>query len=466
MATNVGDSSSYELLNLQSDITNDTDSIAVLRVETTSQISTPNDILPHLTFPEGGLKAYSVVLGSFIGLVANFGTVNSVGAIQTYVATHQLEDVKASTVSWIFSIYMALSFGMGVIVGPYFDAKGATAPLIAGCVLQTIGYMSSAVCTEVWQFILAFSICIGFGNALCITPLIGAISHWFFLKRGRAIAMATIGGSIGGTFIPIMLRALYPKLGYPWAMRILGFFCLGCMIIAIVLVKDRIPPTTNGDDKDSQGKKKQLLGLSKELFDFSILKDMKFTFLVLGNFATELALLSIMTYYPTYAITQNMSESSSYILLTIFNASGVFGRLLPGYLSDIIGHFNVMILMLIGVILSIFLLWIPFGYNHGVLFAFAASCGFFSSSILSLTPVCLGVITPVNKFGQRYGLMYFFVCTANLFGIPLAAAIIGDGSKYKYTMFAAFCGIFTVVGTFCWYLSRYCIVKFKINVKI
>lgn len=412
------------------------------------------------TYPEGGWRAYSVVFGSFIGLIANFGTLNSVGAIQTYVAVHQLEGVATSTISWIFSIYMCLSFAIGVVVGPYFDKYGAFRPLVLGCILQTVGFMCTAVSSEVWHFVMAFSVCVGLGNALCITPLISVISHWFLNKRGRATGLATMGGSIGGVVIPLMLRSLYSSVGYAWAIRILGFFCLSCMITCITLVRDRVDPTDKLKSKPAK-----YFGLA-EIFDMSVLRDLKFSFLILGNFATELALLSIMTYYPTYAIAQGMAEESSYLLLTIFNATGVLGRLLPGYLSDKIGHFNVMILMLIGVILSIFLMWIPFGYNLKVLYGFAGICGFFSSSILSLTPVALSQIVPVNVFGARYGLMYFFVCSANLFGIPLAAAIIGNGSQYRYTLFASFCGIFTVVGTIFWYISRYYIVKFKFNVKI
>ena len=117
----------------------------------------------------------------------------------------------------------------------------------------------------------------------------------------------------------------------------------------------------------------------------------------------------MVTYLATYAISKGMTESKSYILLTIFNATGVLGRLVPGILADKFGHFNVMVLMLIGFSLSMLILWLPFGSNHGVLYAFTAICGVFSSSILSLTPVCLGGITPVHKFGQRYGLLYFLL---------------------------------------------------------
>ena len=160
-----------------------------------------------------------------------------------------------------------------------------------------------------------------------------------------------------------------------------------------------------------------------------------------------------------------MSESQSYVLLTVFNTTGVLGRLVPGILSDKFGHFNIMIAMLIGFTLSMLILWLPFGSNIGALYAFAAISGFFSSSILSLTPVCLGSITPVQKFGQRYGLLYFFVSLGNLFGIPVSAAI-GNGSKHPYDMFAVYCCVFGVVGTCCWFISRFYIVGLKLNVRV
>ncbi|KAF6063092.1 Major Facilitator Superfamily protein [Candida albicans] len=252
------------------------------------------------------------------------------------------------------------------------------------------GFMAVANCDTVPQFILALAICVGLGNSLNITPLIGVLSHWFNLKRGRAIGMATIGGSVGGIIVPLMLRSLYTKLG------------LICQESDTVTPKNSL--WTN-------------LVQIKDQFEFSALLDPKYSFCIVGTFFTEISLLSMLTYLATYAIAQGMSESQSYVLLTVFNTTGVLGRLVPGILSDKFGHFNIMIAMLIGFTLSMLILWLPFGSNIGALYAFAAISGFFSSSILSLTPVCLGSITPVQKFGQRYGLLYFFVSLGNLFGI-------------------------------------------------
>ncbi|KAG7666108.1 uncharacterized protein J8A68_000364 [[Candida] subhashii] len=415
-------------------------------------------------FPDGGFKAYSVVLGSFIGLVANFGTLNSIGAIQAYVATHQLEGVKTSTISWIFSIYLAVSFANTIFVGPFFDVKGATWPLVLGTILVFGGFMAVANSKTVPQFILSLSICVGLGNSLNIAPLVGVLSHWFNVKRGAAMGIATVGGSVGGMVIPLMLKALYAKVGFVWAIRCLAFFCLGCMLCAILLCRERV--SRKLERYDHGQRYKQIYYQFQQLFEFKSLLDPKYSFFIVGIFAVEVSMMSLLTFLATYAIAQGMKESDSYVLLTVFNATGILGRLLPGYVSDKLGHFNIMILMLIGFSASLLIIWLPFGYNFGALYAFSAICGFFSSSILSLTPACLAAITPVSKFGQRYGLMYFFVSAGNLFGIPLSAAIIGEGSKHSYDMFAVYCGVFAVVGTSCLVVSRYYIVGLRMNVKI
>lgn len=54
-------------------------------------------------------KRWSVVIGSFFGLVSAVGFINSGGVIQTYIITHQLAGVVTTIISWSFSIFTYLS---------------------------------------------------------------------------------------------------------------------------------------------------------------------------------------------------------------------------------------------------------------------------------------------------------------------------------------------------------------------
>ena len=61
-------------------------------------------------FPEGGLKAYLTVVGSFMALACTFGQLSAFGTFQAWYASHQLQHLPASTISWIGSLQFWVFF--------------------------------------------------------------------------------------------------------------------------------------------------------------------------------------------------------------------------------------------------------------------------------------------------------------------------------------------------------------------
>ena len=78
----------------------------------------------EVTYPEGGLKAWLVVLGSFCGMTAGFGYMNLIATYQAYISHNQLSEYSEFTIGWIFSVYACFSFGAGIFIGPVFDRYG------------------------------------------------------------------------------------------------------------------------------------------------------------------------------------------------------------------------------------------------------------------------------------------------------------------------------------------------------
>ena len=64
---------------------------------------------PH-NFPEGGLKAYLTVLGAFMVFACTFGRMSAFGTYQAWYASHQLQHLPESTISWIGSIQYCIFF--------------------------------------------------------------------------------------------------------------------------------------------------------------------------------------------------------------------------------------------------------------------------------------------------------------------------------------------------------------------
>lgn len=99
-------------------------------------------------FPEGGLKAWSVVLGSFCGSFSVFGIINSTAIFQQYFSAHQLSDYTESQIGWIFGLSLFLTFFCGAPIGPLFDAYGPRLLIFCGSILLIASIMLLGLCTR------------------------------------------------------------------------------------------------------------------------------------------------------------------------------------------------------------------------------------------------------------------------------------------------------------------------------
>ncbi|GME37009.1 mfs monocarboxylate transporter [Neofusicoccum parvum] len=383
------------------------------------------------TYPEGGLQAWLVVLGSFSGMLASFGMMNSIGTFQAYLATHQLSHYDESTIGWIFSVYTFLSFFCGIQIGPIFDAYGPRLLVLAGNVLLVASMLLLGVCEEYYQFLLVFGVLGGIGTSLIFTPAISSIGHFFQLKRGVATGAAAAGGSIGGVVFPLMLQSLFPKVGFGWATRILGLIFILLCGVAQLLIRSRLPPKPG----------------SSVLPDFRIFRDRAFALVTAGVFFMEWGLFVPITYLTSFALGAGdgaFSSTFAYQLIAVLNAGSSVGRWAPGYFADRWGRFNCMVGTLALCFLTTVALWLPASVMapvgalsedrqavRGLTIAFAFVFGVASGSNISLTPVCVGQLCETAQYGRYYATCYTIVSFGTLTGIPIAGALLNAvGGRY------------------------------------
>ncbi|KAF2458321.1 major facilitator superfamily domain-containing protein [Lineolata rhizophorae] len=394
------------------------------------------------TYPEGGLQAWLVVFGSFCGMTTAFGLINCIGPIQAYIMTHQLESYEESTVGWIFSVYIFLTFFCGIQIGPVFDTYGPRLLLLAGSFCLCTSVLTLGVCTEYYQFMLCFGILNGIGTSLIFSPAISAVCHFFLRKRGNATGIAAAGGSVGGTIFPLMLQSLIPKVGFGWATRILGFVLAVLCVLCCTLVRSRLPPKPG----------------SSVMPDFRIFARADMALTTAGIFFMEWGLFIPISYLTSYMLsTGATSETFSYQLIAILNAGSCFGRWLPGYVADRFGRFNLMLLAILLCAVTTLGLWLPASilsmdesnrFDTAIVvlvIVYAAAFGFASGSNISLTPVCVGQLCETQEYGRYYATAYSVVSLGTLTGLPIAGALIETCGGDYYGM-AAFTGICYFVG--------------------
>lgn len=70
-------------------------------------------------YPDGGLRAWLVVLGAWCAMVPSMGLLNTMAILQAWLMEHDLKGVPESTVGWIFSCYAFFLYFCGAQVGTY-----------------------------------------------------------------------------------------------------------------------------------------------------------------------------------------------------------------------------------------------------------------------------------------------------------------------------------------------------------
>lgn len=99
-----------------------------------------------INFPEGGLKGWLVVFGSFCAMMSLYGLINSAAVFESYFRTHQLTEYNPSEIGWIFSLYLFLVFFVGIQVGPIFDQFGPRLLVAVGSTLVVLSLLLLSWC--------------------------------------------------------------------------------------------------------------------------------------------------------------------------------------------------------------------------------------------------------------------------------------------------------------------------------
>ncbi|KAF5608294.1 major facilitator superfamily transporter [Fusarium subglutinans] len=409
----------------------------------------PEQPKPDNGFPDGGLKAWTVVIGAFCGLFVSFGWTNCVGVFQAYYEANQLQDLSPSTVSWIPALSMFMMFITAPFIGRGFDIFGPRYLLLTGTLLHVFGLMMASISSQYYQFILSQAICSPLGAAMILYPSFSCVTTWFRQKRALALGITASGSSLGGTILPIVVNRLIPRIGFGWTMRVCSFLLFALLVVTNLTVRSRIAP---------QPKEKGIIAYLRPFTSLS------FVLTSLAGFFYSMGMFIPITFMVTYGEHVGLSNNMAGYLVSIFNASSGIGRILPGYIADKIGNFNVSIAAATLSTIFMLALWLP-GRSHESAIAFAALFGFSSGTYTAISPALIAHISDLEEIGTRSGTMYAFMSVAALTGSPIGGALISsaDGSYWKLQVFA---GCMIASGTAFYITARLYLTKGRLWEKV
>ncbi|KAK5951924.1 hypothetical protein OHC33_007217 [Knufia fluminis] len=349
--------------------------------------------------PNGGLTAYSQVLADFFLFFNSWGLANTFGVFQSYYSTSLLPEAGQSTISWIGSLATFLIAASPIVWGPVFDQGHPRLLLILGTFLVVLRLMMTSLCTQFWQFILAQGICVGLGGGCLFLTAVAIVPSYFTTKRAIAVGGGAVGSSIGGVIYPIVFHELQPRIGFGWAVRVIGFIALATLIVPCALIKLRIP----------------------------------------------------FFYIELYAAAHGVRPEISFYMLPIMSAGSAFGRVVPPVIADKADRTLLVLSTCTGLAGILSLCWIAIKESVAGLIVFSVLYGFFSGAIVSLqTPSVAKLTTDFSKIGTKFGINAFFSALGVLIGSPSAGAI----ERMSWSGMQAFAGAALVLSAALTLLTR------------
>jgi MFS family permease len=332
------------------------------------------------------------------------------------------KDQTSSALAWITTLQIFLLFMFGPAVGKLIDVYGCRKTLPPFSIGAVFSVCMLSLCTKYWQVMLAQGVAFGLAAAGLSLPAMATATQWFSTKKGLAVGIVSAGSSLGkntnlfnqthrwlttdagGVIYPCMLPRLIEQVGFASAVRWTALMQGILLFIANLLCSSPYPPLGRGSkgtstEKDATDAPSRSSGLRG-------FKSLPWGFFVLGCFFTMWGLFAPLNYLPEMAALHGYQDFAQYTL-AIANAGSLVGRIVPGWISDIIGQFNTMCIVtsLSGVLVLAF--WLPLEFHTSLagIIVFALLFGFVSGGFVSLGPPCVVSLAEdrVDEIGVKLG---------------------------------------------------------------
>jgi MFS family permease len=127
-------------------------------------------------------------------------------------------------------------------IGAWIDRYSARWLIAGGALGAGIGLILLGEVNRFWQFSLIRWVFVTLGGAFMCSMVVNVtIARWFVRRRGRAIAIATLGQGISKVTIPLLTASLFLWFGWRQTWAIFGTMTLTLLVIPALIFVRRAP---------------------------------------------------------------------------------------------------------------------------------------------------------------------------------------------------------------------------------
>jgi sugar phosphate permease len=279
----------------------------------------------------------------------------------------------------------------GFLAGWMIDRFGPRRLMLAGALLAGTALVGLSYADNLPMFYLFYvfnAIGYVFGGPL---PCQVLISRWFDKNRGKAMGIAYLGIGAGGAFAPQIIRALEGNFGWHLALAMLGVLVVLIAFPMAFFIKD-----SSGEPMEKQ-KEAAAVPIG------SILRNPNFYLLAIGSMCSIGAVGGISQHLKLYLRDLDFSQAHAANVMSFVLFSSLAGRVLMGFLADLINRKYVMILIYMIVACAIPLLLLP--DFPGRIYLFAVIFGIGLGGDYMIIPLMAADLFGIKALGRTMGII-------------------------------------------------------------
>ena len=235
----------------------------------------------------------------------------------------------------------------GFLAGWLIDRYGPRKLMIPGIILMGIAFIGLSYSSVLWMFYMFYvfnALGYVFGGPL---PCQVLISRWFDKNRGKAMGIAYLGIGTGGAIVPVFSTHLEQSFGWHIALSTLGIAIIVIALPMVFFIKDKPSKTVTKAENAPAIKMKK------------IFKMPKFYLLAFSSMCSIGAVGGVGQHIKLYLRDLGFAQAEAAHVMSIVLLSSMVGRVLMGWLADIINRKYVMMLIYLIVGIAITTLFLP-----------------------------------------------------------------------------------------------------------
>jgi MFS family permease len=388
----------------------------------------------HQTVHKSGLYYGWVIVGvAFLTLGIAFGVWYSFSVF--FLAVINDFGWSRAAASSVFSVFIISQSFVGPLTGHLQDRFGPRLIIPIGALLVSASLVIVSRASSLWEFYVFYGVCAGVG-----VSLMGFSSHsafipkWFERKRGLAIGIAMSGIGLGMLLIIPLVERGIALLGWRRTYLCLAGLVLGVIVPLNLLFGRKSPAEMNlvpDGNSVNDGER-----LSKPAFtvkivdpgwageDWTLRKALgtkRFWFLLGSFFFGSWVYQGTLLHCISAMVDSGVTRENAAYYFGIVGIAGSAGKILFGYLSDVIGREKANSLAgLITALGIICLIFIP-AFHGPMPLLFALSFGLGYGAAAPLFPSVSADIF----LGSSFGLIFAAICMGGGLGGSLGPYVAG-----------------------------------------